>query len=194
MPNDARVGSASGSWDSGAVPPNVRLGPGTVVTGEYAFRRLRTSREPGLVVGRDCHLDQVQFSSGPDGYVEIGDLCVFQNAVVMSEQEIRVGSRVVVGWNTYIADSNFHPLDPLARIEDAVACSPLGAGRGLERPVLRHAPVVIEDDVWIGPACTVLKGVRIGAGAFVEPGSVVTSDLPPRARALGNPARPVGRV
>ena len=194
MRNGTPAEPAAGTWDAGDVPSNVRLGEGTVVTGEHAFRRVRTSRDPGLVVGRDCHLDQVQFSHGPDGYVEIGDLCVFQNAVFMCEQEIRVGHRVVVGWNTYVADSNFHPLDPLARIEDAIACSPLGSGRGIERPALRHAPVVIEDDVWIGPACTVLKGVRIGAGAFIEPGSVVTSDIPPRAVALGNPARLVGRV
>lgn len=191
MGNVAQVERGPGSWDCGPVPDNVRLGAGTIVTGEHAFRRLRTGRDPGLVVGSDCHLDQVQFSHGPEGYVEIGDLCVFQNAIFMCEQEIRVGSRVVIGWNSYVADSNFHPLDPLARIEDAVACSPLGASRGLARPALRHAPVVIEDDVWIGPACTVLKGVRIGAGAFIEPGSVVTSDIPARAVAIGNPARPV---
>ena len=191
MGNLTPVDRGPGSWDCGPVPSNVILGPGTLVTGEYAFRRVRTERDPGLVVGSDCHLDQVQFSYGPEGYVEIGDLCVFQNAIVMCEQEIRVGSRVVIGWNSYIADSNFHPLDPLARIEDAIACSPLGAGRGLPRPALRHVPVVIEDDVWIGPACTVLKGVHIGAGAFIEPGSVVTADIPARTVAMGNPARPV---
>jgi maltose O-acetyltransferase len=55
-------------------------------------------------------------------------------------------------------------------------------------------PVVIEDDVWIGPQAVILKGVTIGAGAFVEPGSVVSTDVPRRARVLGNPARVVGEV
>jgi acetyltransferase-like isoleucine patch superfamily enzyme len=52
--------------------------------------------------------------------------------------------------------------------------------------------VVIEDDVWIGPQATILKGVRIGRGAFVEAGALVTRDVPPGARVKGNPARIVG--
>jgi acetyltransferase-like isoleucine patch superfamily enzyme len=184
----------AGRWEQGEVPANVRLGPGTLITGEHAFRRHRTGRDPALVVGRDCVLDEVQFSYGLDGYIEIGDLCVLSNTIFMVEQEITVGNRVVIGWNTYLADSDFHPLQPLGRIEDTVACSPNGAVRDLPRPPIKHAPVRIDDDVWIGPACTVLKGVHVGAGAFVEPGSVVTSDVAPRARVMGNPARVIGRV
>jgi acetyltransferase-like isoleucine patch superfamily enzyme len=56
------------------------------------------------------------------------------------------------------------------------------------------APVVIEDDVWIGPGCMVLKGVRVGAGSFVEPGSVLTAEVPPRSRVSGNPAKIIGTV
>jgi len=39
-----------------------------------------------------------------------------------------------------------------------------------------------------------LKGVRIGKGAFIEAGSLVTRDVPPRARVLGNPAQIIGEV
>lgn len=184
----------AGSWTDGELPDNVVVGRGTVITGEHAFRRLRTRRRPGLVVGADCALDHVQFSYGLEGYIEIGDRCVFSSAIFMCELDIRVGSRVVIGWNTYIADSDFHPTEPLARIQDTIACSPMGAARDLPRPEVRHAAVVIGDDVWIGPACTVLKGVSIGNGAFVEPGSIVTTDVPPRGRVMGNPARLVSLV
>jgi acetyltransferase-like isoleucine patch superfamily enzyme len=51
---------------------------------------------------------------------------------------------------------------------------------------------VIEDDVWIGPNATILKGVRLGAGAWIEPGSLVARDVPPGSRVLGNPAQIVG--
>ena len=51
------------------------------------------------------------------------------------------------------------------------------------------ASVLIEDDVWIGPSATILKGVRIGRGAFIEPGAVVTRDVRPGAHVEGNPAR-----
>jgi acetyltransferase-like isoleucine patch superfamily enzyme len=49
--------------------------------------------------------------------------------------------------------------------------------------------VIIEDDVWLGIGSIVLKGVRIGAGARVAAGSVVTADVPAGAHVAGNPAR-----
>jgi acetyltransferase-like isoleucine patch superfamily enzyme len=185
---------APGHWEGGDIPDRVRLGRGTVVTGDDAFKRLRSRRDPALVMGSNCVMDMTQFSYGLDGYIEVGDGCVFSNAVLMSELEIRVGARVIVGWNAYVADSDFHPLEPLARIADTIACSPIGAAEGLPRPDVRCAPVIIEDDVWIGPACTILKGVRIGGGAFIEPGSLVSVDVPPRTRVMGNPARVVDRI
>jgi acetyltransferase-like isoleucine patch superfamily enzyme len=51
------------------------------------------------------------------------------------------------------------------------------------------APVVLENNVWLGARCIVLKGVRIGEGAVVGAGSIVTRDIPPRAIAAGQPAR-----
>jgi acetyltransferase-like isoleucine patch superfamily enzyme len=98
----------------------------------------------------------------------------------------------VIGWNAAIADTDFHPLAPAQRVADAVACSPLGKGR--RRPEVARRPVVIEDDVWIGPNATILKGVRIGAGAWIEAGSLVTREVTPRSRVLGNPAQIIAQV
>lgn len=50
-------------------------------------------------------------------------------------------------------------------------------------------PIVIEDKVWIGIASTILPGVRLGYGAIVGAGSVVTKDVPPMTVVAGNPAR-----
>lgn len=50
------------------------------------------------------------------------------------------------------------------------------------------APVIIDDDVWIGLHCVILRGVHIGKGAIIGAGSVVTKDVPPYAIAAGNPA------
>jgi acetyltransferase-like isoleucine patch superfamily enzyme len=134
----------------------------------------------------------VHFAVGGEGKVAIGDYCYFTNAVLLCELELRFGNYVVIGWNATIADTDFHPLAPAERIADAVACSPLGEGR--PRPPIPRKAVVIEDDVWIGPNATILKGVRIGRGAFIEAGSLVTRDVPPRARILGNPAQVIGEV
>lgn len=51
------------------------------------------------------------------------------------------------------------------------------------------APVAIGDDVWIGARAIVLPGVKIGCGAIVGAGAVVTKDVPEYAVVGGVPAR-----
>ena len=181
-----------GRWTHGALPPNVRAGRDTIITGDLAFKRFHSRQEKALVIGAHCTMDGVHFALGENGRVVIGNYCYFTNAVLLCEVELRVGDYVVIGWNATIADTDFHPIAPAERIADAIACSPLGKGR--PRPEVLQRPVIIEEDVWIGPNATVLKGVRLGAGAFVEAGALVTRDVPPRARVMGNPARVIGEA
>lgn len=49
--------------------------------------------------------------------------------------------------------------------------------------------IIIENDVWIGANVTIMDNVRIGNGAVVAAGSVVTKNVPPYAIVGGNPAR-----
>ena len=173
-------------------PPNARVGANTLITGDLSFKRFHSQEADALIIGADCTMDGVHFALGETGKVRIGDHCYFTNAVLLCELELRIGSYVVIGWNATIADTDFHPLAPAARVADAIACSPLGKGR--PRPEISRRPVIIDDDVWIGPNAAVLKGVHIGAGAFIEAGSLVTRDVPPRARVLGNPAQVIGEM
>ncbi len=181
-----------GRWLEGKLPPNAHVGEDTIISGDLAFKRFLSQRQPGLIVGQHCTLDGVHFALGERAFVQVGDYCCFNNTILLCEQELRIGSHVVIGWNATIADTDFHPISPAQRIADALACSPLG--KGLTRPPIAAKPVLIEDDVWIGPNATILKGVRIGAGAFIEPGALITRDIPPRARVMGNPARIIGKV
>jgi acetyltransferase-like isoleucine patch superfamily enzyme len=183
---------APGGWANGPLPPHVRLGSGTLISGEHAFKRFRAKKSDALVIGDNATMDGVHFAVEADGRIQIGDYCYFTNAVLLCELELRIGSYVIIGWNASIADSDFHPLGPAERIVDAIACSPLGKNR--PRPAIARRAVVIEDDVWIGPNATILKGVHIGAGAWIEPGALVTRDVPARARVLGNPAQIIGEV
>jgi len=184
--------SQPGLWTEGTPPPNVSLGRGTVVTDDLAFKRFHSKEPNALVIGVRCTMDGVHFALGEQGRMVIGDYCYFTNAVLLCELEVRIGNFVVIGWNTTISDTDFHPLAPAERIADAVALSPLGKGR--PRPAILKLPVAIGDDVWIGPNVTILKGVRIGPGARIEAGSLITRDVPPRSRVLGNPAQVIGEA
>ncbi|MFI1769391.1 CatB-related O-acetyltransferase [Streptomyces sp. NPDC020800] len=52
---------------------------------------------------------------------------------------------------------------------------------------------VIGNDVWIGYQALIMPGVRIGDGAIVAAGAVVTADIEPYTVVGGNPARPIRR-
>lgn len=54
---------------------------------------------------------------------------------------------------------------------------------------LSRGPVIVEDDVWIGTRAIILSGVRIGQGAIIAAGSVVSKDVPPYAIVGGVPAK-----
>ena len=110
-----------------------------------------------------------------EAVISIGDTFGMTGGVICASQEIRIGRQVTVGANCTIIDTDFHPLDATLR-----RSTPLGG---------RAAPVVIEDDVFIGTEALILRGVHIGTGAVIGARSVVTSDVPPGAFAAGNPAR-----
>jgi len=173
-------------------PANVRVGADSVLRGKETFRRFFSERDPAVVIGAHCHLEDLQLALGKQAILHVGDHVFAAHMIVLAENDIRIGDRVFISFNVVLADTDFHPIEPAARIADAIAVSPLAAGR--KRPPIATAPVVIEDDVWIGPNVTILKGVHIGAGAFIEPGALVTRDVPARARVLGNPAQIIGEV
>jgi len=184
-------------WTGGTLPPNVRLGQGTVITGDrwtdgQVFRKFRSRLDLALVIGAYSTMDGVLFNVGPEGRIEIGDRCRFEEVFLICDREIRIGNGVIMGWRATIVDSDFHPLAPTERLEDVIACSPLAGTRS--RPPIPCRPVRIDDGAWIGPNATILKGVHIGAGALIEPGAVVTRDVPAGARVLGNPATVIGEV
>jgi acetyltransferase-like isoleucine patch superfamily enzyme len=54
------------------------------------------------------------------------------------------------------------------------------------------SPVTIEDHVWIGSRATIMPGVRIGRGAVVAAGAVVTRNVEPLTIVGGVPAHPIG--
>lgn len=114
---------------------------------------------------------------GERAHIEIGDDVGVSGCTISAKVSIRIGDRVLIGSGAVITDQDAHPVDPVARRAEA-AC--------------KTAPVVIEDDVFIGARAIILKGVTIGRGSTIGAGSVVTKSIPPYSVAVGNPARIIG--
>jgi acetyltransferase-like isoleucine patch superfamily enzyme len=94
---------------------------------------------------------------------------------ICAATNIHIGNKVSVGANSIISDTDFHPLDPIMR--------------QVHPQYAETAPILIENDVFIGMNCLVLKGVTIGCSSVIGAGSVVTKDIPAGVVAAGNPAR-----
>ena len=107
--------------------------------------------------------------------LEVGAHFAMTGGTLCAAEHITIGNDVVVGANTMIVDTDFHPLTP--------------DGRRVNSSEGQSAAVVIEDDVFIGMNCLVLKGVTIGRGSVIGAGSVVTRDVRPGVIVAGNPAQ-----
>jgi acetyltransferase-like isoleucine patch superfamily enzyme len=180
--------TVDGTWDYRDLPRNVRAGDGCWLERRSTFEGLRSTRDPAIRLGDRVRVyTWATFNLEPDGSVVVGDDSVLVGPVFMCAERIEIGRRVVISYHVTIADSDFHPPGIEERRRDAIANAPHGDRSS--RPDVATAPVVIEDDVWIGIGAIILKGVRIGTGARVWPGAVVTRNVPPGAMVAGNPAR-----
>jgi galactoside O-acetyltransferase len=89
--------------------------------------------------------------------------------------EVVIEEDVMTSDNVFIADCFHEYADPHTPV--------------LHQPMSQPEPVRIERGAYLGAGSIVLPGVTVGANAYVGEGAVVTKDVPPRAVALGNPAR-----
>jgi len=125
------------------------------------------------------------------GSIQIGQWCfVGPGSRVWSQSAITIGDHCLISHLVDIHDTNSHPLSAADRRHDARI---LFGEPGI-RPAVESRPVVLEDDVWVGLKATILKGTRIGRGAIVAAGSVVTHDVPAWTLVAGNPAVAVRKL
>jgi acetyltransferase-like isoleucine patch superfamily enzyme len=180
----------TGNWEEDILPGNVQVGDDCYLESTGSFAPFRSAREPGLVLGhRVAVYGWTKFTSVGNGFVEVGDDSVLVGAQFMCSERISVGRRVVISYNVLLADSDMHPVEPGLRRRETMALAYHDTPE--ERQPVEVRPITLGDDVWIGAAALILKGVSIGDGARVEAGSVVSSDVPAGAVVAGSPARPV---
>ena len=128
-------------------------------------------QDPRVMVGEYTYFDRhiTLRVWKPEDRIEIGKFCsLAQDVVIFGGGEHITTRATTFPFKWLSADAN-----PDERYADA-------ATKGV---------TVIGHDVWIGYRAIVLSGVKIGNGAVIGAGSVVTKDIPDYAIAAGNPAR-----
>lgn len=109
------------------------------------------------------------------GSLTIGANTRINGAHIGVSNEVVIGSNVRIAPYSLILDNDFHDLQD-------------------RKKEGKTAPIIIEDHAWIATRATVLKGVRIGKGAIVATGAVVTKDVPPYSIVAGVPARVIKKL
>lgn len=123
-----------------------------------------------------------------------GNLSVGNNTYIgsqtslQSKESITIGNDVMIANNVLIIDNNNHPTSPAMRLK-MTRCDDYMNDELWSWKYAESAPIVIEDNVWIGRDARIMKGVTIGKGSIVALGAVVTKDVPPYSVVGGNPAK-----
>lgn len=125
--------------------------------------------------------------------IMIGDRVGMSSTCLRAKTAITIGNDVNIGGDCLIMDSDTHPIDYIKRRKNYVCAKPdlLDKEKAELNP---SAPIVIEDDVWIGARCQILKGVTIGARSVIAAGSVVTKNIPADVLAGGVPCKVIRMI
>lgn len=141
-------------------------------------------------IGRDFHVTsgiglnpltrniRSMFHIRQNAQLIIGNNVGISSSCIWANQSIIIGNNVNIGGDSIIMDSDIHSLNYLDRRDSMI-----------DYMNSKKSPIIIEDDVFIGSRCIILKGVHIGARTVVAAGSVVTKSIPHDCIAGGNPCK-----
>jgi acetyltransferase-like isoleucine patch superfamily enzyme len=165
-------GVSLGSGVSLISAPIVSRAPGSTIRIGNDCTLISSSRHTALGVPHPVIIRTLRNEAD----ISIGSSTGLSGATICAAVSVTIGARCLLGSGVLIFDTDFHALSP-------------GDRRRHDNSTVLSQPTVIEDEVFIGANSIVTKGVRIGRGAVIGAGSVVTNDVPPGCVAAGNPAR-----
>ena len=159
-------------------PTRMRIGTGVRI-GPHVALRANSHATPAIDLGAGCLIQDGAVLNASEGNIVVGERTwVGPYVVIYGNGGVRLGADVMIAAHSCLTS--------------------VGHGHSdLSRPMMHQpievAPIVVEDDVWIGMNCTILPGVRIGRGAIVAAGALVRRDVAPYEIVGGVPARTLGR-
>jgi len=153
----------------------------------FAIRGMRWIRiGAGFTTGPGLRLEALPLNPADGPVLVIGNGVQLNDQVhIAAVRSVTLGNRVLIASKVFISDHN-HGNYKGAAPHDSPLTPPA-------QRTLHAAPVIIEDDVWIGEFVAVLPGVRIGRGAIIGAMSTVTRNVPAYTIAVGSPARVIRR-
>lgn len=161
-------------------PPRALMGTASRITENGCILNV-AGNSNDITVGAHTWLEGRLLTYPTGGKISVGEWCyIGQRTEVWSMSSVVIGDRVFISHDVNIHDTNSHSLDAGERHGHFQHIQ----GKGIptawsDLPGVRSAPIVIEDDVWIGFKCTIFKGVRIGKGSVIAANSIVTKNVPP---------------
>ena len=167
--------------------PDIIIGEGTKIIGKLDIR------VPGgkIIIGKYCNIESLIAIETGIGKVKIGDNVFIGGGVLGCVDNITIEDNVLISYQCIIQDSDNHSLKYSLRKEDTVNWLKFGHKNW---DVVKSEPVYIEKGAWLGARVLILKGVRIGEGAIIGAGSVVTKNIEPWTVVGGNPAKLIRRI
>lgn len=170
--------------DFGYVAPSVTIHHPAVELGAQVFVGDRVDFQQDVAGGpitlgnRTWIGSDTLLRTGQGGSISIGSLSSIgiRSELAAYVTDIIIGSHVMIASNCHFFSYD-HGTDPGLLMQ--------------EQKLRTKGHIVIEDDVWLGTGAIILSGVRIGKGAVVAAGAVVTRSVPDGAIVAGNPARVV---
>ena len=150
-------------------------------------------------LGANCFIGDrvIIFQREDGGAIEFGDqVYIYRDTII----ETGVGGSLAIGSKSSIhprcqLNANLEPISIGSGVMIAPNCSLYSYDHGTAadtpiraQPLKSKGPIIIGDEAWLSVGVIVLSGVRIGKGAIIGAGSVVTKDVPEGAIASGNPA------
>lgn len=115
------------------------------------------------------------------GKILIGDHVGISGSTIYAREEIEIGDHTLIGANCKIIDNDFHPVDPIERMNN-------------DFTQLVTKSVKIGKNVFVGCNSIILKGTVIGDNCVIGAGSVVHGVFEENTVIAGNPAKVIKRI